>query len=368
MAQTAAARTGAIPAPDLARRRRRLVSVSRHVLGPFFMVLGIMAVAVGAGAFWLYGGRYVSVDDAYVRAAKEPLSTDVGGIVLAVPVKDGQRVSKGQVLLQLDPRRFEIALAGTKADLAETALSLKAMQRDYRRMLSEIAVKQAQLQSDQTTFDRDASLVRNGGVTRAEYDNARFALMADQHAVEALKQQAEVQLARLGGKPDTPVEQLPQYLAAKAKVDEAQRQLDDSVIKAPYAGYVTEVESVQPGMYLAASTAAFGLVSAERLWVEANPKETELTWVRPGDPADVTVDTYPGRSWKGVVESIMPNSGSEFSILPAQNTSGNWVKVVQRIPVRIRVERKPDQPELRTGMSVEVTIDTGHKRSPADLF
>jgi membrane fusion protein, multidrug efflux system len=368
MAQTAAARTGAIPGSDLVSRRRRRLSVSRHVLGPLFMTLGIVVVAAGAGAFWLYGGRYVSVDDAYVRAAKEPLSTDVGGIVLDVPVKDGQYVSKGQVLLRLDPRRFRIALAGAKADLAETALSLRAMQRDYRRMLSDIAVKQAQLQSDQTSFDRDASLVRNGGVTRAEYDNARFALMADQHAVEALKQRAEVQLAKLGGSPDTPVVQLPQYLAAEAKVDEAQRQLDDSVIKAPYPGYVTEVESVQPGMYLGASTGAFGLVSAERVWVEANPKETELTWVKPGDPVDVGVDTYPGRSWKGVVESIMPNSGSEFSILPAQNTSGNWVKVVQRIPVRIHVERKAGEPELRSGMSVEVTIDTGHKRSLADLF
>jgi membrane fusion protein, multidrug efflux system len=144
--------------------------------------------------------------------------------------------------------------------------------------------------------------------------------------------------------------------------------LDDSVIKAPYPGYVTEVETVQPGMYLGASTAAFGLVSAERVWVEANPKETELTWVKPGDPVDVAVDTYPGRGWKGMVESIMPNSGSEFSILPAQNTSGNWVKVVQRIPVRIHVERKPGEPALRSGMSVEVTIDTGHKRSLADLY
>ena len=177
-----------------------------------------------------------------------------------------------------------------------------------------------------------------------------------------------MQLARLGGAADTPVEQLPQYLAASSKVDEAQRQLDDSVIRAPFAGTVTDVDSVQPGMYLAAATAAFGLVSAERVWVEADPKETELTWVKPGDHVDVTIDTYPGRTWPGVVESISPNSGSEFSVLPAQNTSGNWVKVVQRIPIRIRVDRHPGDPELRTGMSVEASIDTGHTRSLADLF
>ena len=177
-----------------------------------------------------------------------------------------------------------------------------------------------------------------------------------------------MQLARLGGSADTPVEQLPQYLAAQAKVDEAQRELDHTVIHAPFAGTVTDVDSVQPGMFLAASTAAFGLVSSERVWVEADPKETELTWVKPGDHVEVTVDTYPARTWSGVVESIMPNSGSEFAVLPAQNTSGNWVKVVQRIPVRIRVYRHPGDPELRTGMSVEASIDTGHTRSLADLY
>jgi membrane fusion protein (multidrug efflux system) len=161
---------------------------------------------------------------------------------------------------------------------------------------------------------------------------------------------------------------MPEYLAAKARVDEAQRQLDHSVIYAPFDGIVTQVDSVQPGMYLAASTAAFGIVSTKSLWIEANPKETELTWVKPGDPVHVTVDTYPGRSWPGVVASIAPNSGSEFSVLPAQNTSGNWVKVVQRIPVRITVERKDGDPELRAGMSVEATIDTGHRRTPSDLF
>ncbi len=205
------------------------------------------------------------------------------------------------------------------------------------------------MQSDQANFDRFATLVKSGGVTRAEYDNARFALLADQHAVESLKQQATVQLAQLGGSADAPVEQLPQYLAAQAKVDEAQRELDHTVIHAPFAGIVTDVDSVQPGMYLAASTAAFGLVSSERVWVEADPKETELTWVKPGDHVDVTVDTYPGRTWQGVVESIMPNSGSEFSVLPAQNTSGNWVKVVQRIPVRIHVDRHPGDPGTADG-------------------
>jgi membrane fusion protein (multidrug efflux system) len=210
--------------------------------------------------------------------------------------------------------------------------------------------------------------VKSGGVTRADYDNARFQLAANQQAVSALKMATEVQLAKLQGDPNVSVQMMPDYMQAKSRVDEAQRELDHSVIYAPFNGIVTQVDTVQPGMYLAASTAAFGIVSTEDVWVEANPKETELTWVKPGDTVDVNVDTYPGRTWKAVVSSIAPNSGSEFSVLPAQNTSGNWVKVVQRIPVRIKVERNPGDPELRAGMSVEAEIDTGHRRSLSDLF
>jgi membrane fusion protein, multidrug efflux system len=161
---------------------------------------------------------------------------------------------------------------------------------------------------------------------------------------------------------------MPSYLKAQAAVDEAQRQLDHSVVRAPMDGVATGVSAAQPGMYLAASTGAFGLVSTEHMWIEANPKETELTYVRLGDPVAVTVDTYPGRTWQGTVDSIAPASGSEFSILPAQNSSGNWVKVVQRIPLRVRIDRKPEDPPLRAGMSVEADIDTGHVRTLRDLF
>jgi membrane fusion protein (multidrug efflux system) len=285
-----------------------------------------------------------------------------------VPVHEGQKVKKGDVLLRLDTRPFEIALAGAKANLGSMVSTLNAQKLDYKRMLREVDVKQAQLESDQADYDRYAGLVKSGGVTRAEYDNARFRLMADRQAVEALKVTAAVQLARLGGDPDVDVRTMSDYLQAQARVEEAQRQLDHAVIYAPFDGIVTQVETVQPGMYLGAATAAFGLVSTDRIWIEANPKETELTHVKPGDAVDVTVDTYPGLTWKAEVESIAPNSGSEFSVLPAQNTSGNWVKVVQRIPVRIKVTRKEGDPALRAGMSVIAEIDTGHRRTWRDLF
>lgn len=365
-AATAGAPAPANPRVTEAPARRRIAR--RAVLRPILMLGGITAVAVGSGAWWLTGGRYVSIDDAYVRAAKEALSTDVSGIVLSVPVREGQRVQQGQVLLRLDPTPFKIALDAAKANLGGEVSDLNAEKLDYQRMLRDVDVKAAQVQSDQANYDRYAKLVKNGGVTRLEYDNAKFQLAADQQALAALKVQAEVQLAKLGGNPHVDVHKMSGYLALKSKVDDAQYKLDHTVIYAPFDGIVTQVDTVQPGMYLAASTAAFGIVSTHDVWVEANPKETELTHVKAGDPVSVTVDTYPNRTWNGRVQSIAPNSGSEFSILPAQNTSGNWVKVVQRIPVRITIDRKPGDPELRAGMSVETSIDTGHQRSLKDLF
>ncbi|HVC59051.1 MAG TPA: HlyD family secretion protein [Acetobacteraceae bacterium] len=367
MSQAATAGSSAPPAPRVteAPTRRR---VSRAALRPVLMLGGILVVAVASATWWITGGRYVSIDDAYVRAAKESVATDVSGIVAQVPVHDGQRVKKGDVLLRLDPEQYQIAVTSARANVGGVISDLNADKLTYRRMLRDTDVKAAQVQADQANYDRFANLVKSGGVTRAEYDNARFQLAADQQGLDALKVRAQVQLAELGGNPDVDVHEMSSYLIAQAKLAEAQRELNHTVIYAPFDGIVTQVDTVQPGMYLAASTAAFGIISTEHVWVEANPKETELTWVKPGDKVDVSVDTYPGRTWKGEVESIAPNSGSEFSVLPAQNTSGNWVKVVQRIPVRIHVDRHPGDPELRAGMSVEADIDTGHRRTWHDLF
>jgi membrane fusion protein (multidrug efflux system) len=205
--------------------------------------------------------------------------------------------------------------------------------------------------------------VRTDSISKANYDQARFTLDADKNTLQSLRQQAQVQLAKLAGSSNIPVTQHPQYVQAQAQVDEAQRQLDDTVVKAPFSGVVTNVPSIAPGKYLAASTTAFYLVATDHVWVDANPKETELTYVRPGEPVTVTVDTYPGFEWRGTVASISPAAAQEFQLLPAQNTSGNWVKVVQRIPMRVRVDTGDQgQPPLRAGMSVEVDVDTGHAR------
>src|SRR5882672_2334636 len=327
-------------------------------------LFALLPLALLGGGYWyVTGGRVMSTDNAYVEADKVGISTDVSGIVKEIDVTENQRVEAGQVLYRLDPRQFEIALDSARANLAQVALTIDAMKQDYRRMLSDVSAQQAQVALDQATHDRYAALLPTAAISRANYDQARFTLELDKNKLESLRQQAQVQLARLAGNPDIPVAEHPQYLQAKTQVDEAQRQLDHTVINAPFAGIVTNVPSIAPGKYLAASMTAFYLVATDHAWVYSNPKETELTYVRPGQPVTVTVDTYPDATWRGTIESISPAAAQEFSLLPAQNTSGNWVKVVQRIPMRVRLDTGDEKkPALRAGMSVVVDVDTGHQR------
>ena len=346
----------------------------RRRLRIHLMVGGVALVALVSAIVWFMGGRYASTDNAYVRAAKLMVSTDISGIVSEVNVKEGQTVKAGDVLFQVDPKQFGIALDSAKASLAQTALNIDSMKQDYRRILSDIASQEAQVSLAQANYDRADALVKTGSGSRATYDQMRFTLETAKKQLQALNDQAKVQLARLAGNADIAPEDHPTYRQIKAQVDETQRQLDHTTVRAPFNGIVTQVAALQPGTYLVAQTAALtntgavALVSSDDLWVDANMKETDLTHVRAGNHVDIYVDTYPDRAWSGTVESISPASGSEFSLLPAQNSSGNWVKIVQRISVRVKVERKSDDPPLRSGMSVYVDIDTKHRRSLADLF
>jgi membrane fusion protein (multidrug efflux system) len=345
------------PAADKVRQMRRRDRV-RWVL---FALLPI-ALIVG-GYVYVTGGKVMSTDDAYVDAAKVGVSTDISGIVQEVDVTENLHVAAGQVLYRLDPRQFQIALDNAQANLAQTAFSIEAMKQDYRRMLSDAAAQQAQVDLDQVNYDRNAMLLHSATVSQAVFDQAHYTLDNDKSKLAALREQAQVQLAKLGGNPDIVVTEHPQYKQAQAQVEEAQRQLDHTVITAPFAGTVTNVPAIAPGKYLAASTTAFFLVDTDHVWVDATPKETELTYVRVGQPVAMTVDTYPDFEWHGVVESVSPAAAQEFSLLPAQNTSGNWVKVVQRVPIRVRLDvSNKNLPPLRAGMSVVVDVDTGHAR------
>jgi membrane fusion protein, multidrug efflux system len=327
-------------------------------------LFALLPLALLLGAYWyVTGGAIMSSDDAYVEANKVGVSTDVSGIVKGIDVAENQHVAAGQVLYRLDPRQFQIALDNAKANLAQTALAIAAMKQDYKRMLSDVAAQQSVVAWDQTNFNSDAMLLRTHTVSQSVYDQAQATLGNEQNKLQSLRAQAQAQLAKLGGNPDIEVTDHPQYRQAQAQVDEAQRQLDDTAVKAPFAGIVTNVPSIAVGKYLAASTTAFYLIDIDHVWIDAQPKETELTYVRPGQPVTVTVDTYPDRQWRGTVESVSPAAAQEFALLPAQNTSGNWVKVVQRVPMRVRVDTSDKNlPPLVAGMSVEIDVDTGHPR------
>ncbi|HVY16749.1 MAG TPA: HlyD family secretion protein [Rhodopila sp.] len=353
---------------DVADRPRAGARSRRKLVRWTLMAGGVIAVVVGGGAWWLAGGRWVDTDDAYVQADSMTVSTDVSGIVASIPVHEGEAVAKGQVLFTLDPQKFRIALDNAQADLAQTRLNIESEKADYQAALRNADSRRQQVNADQATYDRYAALVKSHAVTQQETDDARYKLAADQQALSAAEAQARAQLAKLDGNPDARVEDMPSYKQAQARLDEAKREMDHSVVRAPYDGIVTQVNKLQLGMYLGASTAAFGLVSTDHVWVEAQPKETQLTHAKAGDPVDVTFDIYPDRTFKGTVQSIAPATDQNFSLLPAENSSGNWVKVVQRIPVRVRLDLKPGDPPMRAGMSADIDIDTGHARSLSDLF
>jgi membrane fusion protein (multidrug efflux system) len=353
---------------DIATRPAARARSRKKLLRWGLMAGGVLAVIIGGGLYWLSSGRWVATDDAYAQADSMTMSTDVSGIVASIPVHEGEAVSKGQVLFSLDPQKFQIALDNARANLAQTRLNIEAAKADYQAALRDTGARQQQVNADQATYGRYAALVKERAVTQQETDDARYKLAADQQAVRASESQARALLAKLDGNPDIATEDMPSFKQARAQVAEAEREMNHAVVRAPYDGIVTQVNKLQLGMYLGASTAAFGLVSTDHVWVEAEPKETQLTFAKNGDPVDVSFDIYPGRNWQGTVESVAPATDQNFSLLPAENSSGNWVKVVQRIPVRIRVDMKPGDPPLRAGMSAEIDIDTGHTRTLSDLF
>jgi len=341
-----------LPASEAPKRpRTRLILFA---LLPLVLVLG--------SYFYVTGGAVMSTDDAYVQADMVGLSTDVSGIVSEVAVRDNQKVAKGDVLFKLDPTQFQLALDRADAQIGNTRNELNALQASYRNMQTQVEQARKDVEFNDVNFKRQEQLLTNNFTPRATFDAARNTLQGSQQKLASLEAQLAGIAANLNGHPDAPIEDHPRYKDAMAARNEAARQLDHTVVKAPFAGVVTNVPTLQPGQYLAAAAVAFNIVSSDHVWVQASPKETELTYVRPGQPATIEVDTYPGLQWSGTVDSISPASASSFSLLPAENTSGNWVKVVQRIPMRVRVENKPDRPPLRVGMSVGLEVDTGHPR------
>ena len=347
--------------PVVAPPRRK-----RGLLRPVLFALLPVALVVG-GYDYVTGGQVMSTDNAYVQARSLGVSTDVSGTVAAIEVHDNEHVEKGQVLFRLRSDSFRIAIEGAEAQLGTVRNQVLTLQASYKQSVSQIAQAKADLPFYEATFKRQQDLLSNNFASKAAYDTAEHDVTATRQRVSVAEAQAQSMLAQLGNDAAQPIEMNPFYLQAQSAVDNARRDLDDTIVRAPFAGIVANVDALQVGGYLKASQAAFSLISDQDIWIEASPKETELTYVKPGQTAEVTVDTYPDVTWDGTVESISPASGSSFSLLPAQNTTGNWVKVVQRIPMRVRVRLDPSKPPLRVGMSAIVGVETGHARGLPDM-
>lgn len=353
-ATPAAPQPPAHPTQAAARPRRRW-------LRPFLFLLLPVALVAG-GYLYVTGGRVMSTENAYVRADMLGVSTDVSGIVKRIAVRQNQPVKAGDLLFTLDDAPFRYALARAEAQLGIVTNDIAALKASYRDMQAQIAQAQVDVDFYSREQDRQRQLVARSFASEAAFDQARRNLQFARQKVASLNQQLGGIVANLAGDPDIALEQHPRYLEAVAEREEAARQLAHTTVRAPMDGTVTNVPSLQPGQYLAAATPAFSIVAADRLWVDADPKETELTNVLPGQVVTVTIDTYPGVEWHGTVDSINPASSGSFSLLPAQNSSGNWVKVVQRIPMRVRIDDLAGKPQLRAGMSAVIAVDTGRPR------
>jgi membrane fusion protein (multidrug efflux system) len=328
------------------------------------MSLAIIAVAGGSAYLYLTGGRYQSTDDAYAQAATVSISANVPGRVSAIEVRDNEIVRRGSTLFKLDDAPFRIAVSDAEAHLADAKLQIESLKSAYRQRQVEMRAARDTQAYAQQQFDRQSRLLKSGVASQAQFDQAEHALDTARQQVANVQQQIGAALANLGGDPNIAPERHPLVAQAEAVLDRARLDLSYTVISAPTDGVVAKVEQLQVGDTIAASAPVFVLVSTGDLWIEANFKEVQLARMRPGQTATVKIDRYPGRAFAAKVASVSPSTGSQFSLLPPENATGNWVKVVQRVPVRLELTHPDAEFPLQAGLSADVTVDTQTPRDP----
>lgn len=334
---------------------------SRRLRMALFLSVPVLLVLAG-GYLWLTGGRFVSTENAYVKRDKVSVSADVSGKVIEVDVRENDRVRPGQVLFRIDDEPFRIALAEAEAELANERLKVEQLRASYGEHLADVANARQNVAFQQTEFERRRKLRASGFASPADYDRALHALDNAKQNLATEEQTLQSALAALGGNPNISVEHHPQVMQAMAKRDQARLNLERTAVKAPIAGIVSQSDKIIPGQYMIAGAPAFSIVQREGAWVEANFKETDLTHMAVGQKATISFDAFPGRKFEARVQSIGAATGSEFSLLPPQNANGNWVKVVQRVAVRLHVEDPNAEDYLQAGLSAKVTVDTGYSR------
>lgn len=343
-----------VAAADGAAARKAQLRKPLLLLGPVALVIGILY-------FYLSGGRYEETDNASLATGQIAVSANVSGRVIAVEVQENQRVRKGQVLFRINPDNYRATVAEAEGQLAEARTEVASMRADYRENQSDAQAAEARLLYAQREAARQKSLVAEGISSQAQYDQALLAVATTKDAIGAARAKADSTLASLSGNVDAPTDAQPAVRRALAALDRARIALGDTVVRAPQDGIVTRVHQLQVGSYVTASRPLF-VMAGTRFWVEANFKESQLRYMRVGQTAKIEIDAFPDVKLTGRVASFSPGTGNSFALLPAENATGNWVKVVQRLPVELHLDSVPADLPLHAGLSTTVTVDTGHVR------
>ena len=335
--------------------------VNNRLRQSLFVGGAVVFLAITAGLYFT-GGRIVTTDDAYVQAAHVNISANIAGRVTKIFVKENQQVHQGDPLFELDDRDYLIALQDAKAKLASAKLQITALKATYFQRQADVTSAESTLLYQTREFARQQHLASKGIASQAQLELAQHELDDAREKLNAVKQEQKNVSSLLGKDLAMNINDHPTVLQAQAMLERAQLNLTYTVIKAPMDGIVSKVDRLQPGAYINAAAPVFSLISNTTVWVEANFKETELVYMRTGQQATIDIDAYPGRTFHGSVESLSSGTGSSFSLLPPENATGNWVKVVQRLPVRIDINDLDPKSPLHSGLSAVVKVDTHHSR------
>ncbi|MGC9941246.1 MAG: HlyD family secretion protein [Verrucomicrobiota bacterium] len=349
------------PAPVVAAKVSRR-TVKERLRLPLMVAFPILLALAGVVYYFAEEGC-VSTDDAFVYAAKESVNARVAGQVVEIAVKENQRVTKGQLLLRIDPEPYQIAIDHADADLGNARLQIEELKAKYHEQLAELQSAKDSASFAEREFARKKALLATDFTSESGYERAETDLKVANQNIASIEQQLANTVAALDGDPDIEVDRHPTVRAAKASLDRAKLDLSYASVYAPEDGTVANVDDLQVGDFVNPGTTVFSFFSSRRIWIEANFREIDLTHMRAGQPATITVDVYPGDTFKAHIVSMSPGTGSDFAVLPPENATGNWVKVIQRLPVRLELDAiDPDHP-LYSGISVTARVDTGYRRT-----